>query len=171
VVEGFKLKALAERHGVVIVAPAGPDVYSAGRFTWDSGFEKSFKRIEEALEAAAKKYPIDKDKLITSGFSQGAGVALEVLYKHPKRVAGSVVFCPLAELFLMKPPDGVKGKVALVAREDEKSGFWPQVQETFRKKGGALVAHSITGMSHTLPAEFLTYFESWLLLTLEKMKK
>jgi predicted esterase len=167
------LKKMTERYGVVIVSPAGPGIFGPGSFNWDPGFDKSLERIEEALNEAEKKYPIDRNRLITSGFSQGASVSMEVFMRYPERVLGSIVFCPLglpvpsAE----KIPDGVKDKIMLVAWEGTEKPMRDRFQDAFREKGGLCVVHSVYGMGHTLPPDYANYFESWFLLILESARK
>lgn len=66
-------------------------------FTWFDGwpprgesFHESRRLVLEFLDAVVNRYPIPADKLIISGFSQGALVALDVGFRTGQTVAGLV---------------------------------------------------------------------------------
>lgn len=66
-------------------------------FTWFDGwppkgdsFHKSRRLVLEFLDAVVKRYPTPEGKLVISGFSQGALVALDVGFRTEHKVAGIV---------------------------------------------------------------------------------
>ncbi len=55
-----------------------------------TGIALSLQRLDEFLDAALAAYPIDRDRLVLLGFSQGAVMALAAGLHKPRRTAGVV---------------------------------------------------------------------------------
>lgn len=71
---------------MIEVAPYGRDKF----FAYAS--KASQIDIAEALDAAARDFPIDRDRVVIGGFSMGGYGALRGFYEHPERYKGVAVF-------------------------------------------------------------------------------
>lgn len=82
--EGF-WKPLAEELGMVVIIPAGTEIYSEGSFGWrQRDPTRDMARIDKWLSEAKQQVPsLDMEHLILMGYSQGGGQAL-LLGAHDK---------------------------------------------------------------------------------------
>lgn len=75
--------------------PIGPGVYGFGWFPIRTdgppdlrAMEGARKSLEEFLEAALDRYPVDPGRLFIVGFSQGGVMAYDLALRRPERFAG-----------------------------------------------------------------------------------
>lgn len=77
----------------------------------------------EAIELAAKRHPIDRDRIILAGYSQGGAVALGLLAKDPQRYAGALaqasIYKGAAEDWSATPAADRRPVYLLVGDEDK----------------------------------------------------
>lgn len=76
------------RIGAVLVVPEAFEPFGNG-FQWGV-VEDAIYQVEHAIEYAAARYPIDRERVIIAGFSQGAYVSLVAAARDPRRFAGVV---------------------------------------------------------------------------------
>lgn len=88
-------KKTAEALGLVVMLPRGDEVIDQNKFAWTNE-EEEYNRILEELDEIILKHNIDEDKVILSGFSQGAfltyalGMVFSEKFKGIIPVAGTV---------------------------------------------------------------------------------
>jgi phospholipase/carboxylesterase len=87
-----------------LVHGAPPDV---------EGFKRGAEALREFLDMARQRYPIDPDKVVVAGFSQGGMMGYELALREPAHFAG------LAALSSRLP----KELVALLPKLPEQEGF------------------------------------------------
>jgi len=63
-------KEIAEQFNAIILAPRADKVSGRNTFYWGDG-EALYARLRKEIENAIKKYNIDEDQIILTGFSQG----------------------------------------------------------------------------------------------------
>lgn len=89
-------KSLADSRGVILMACRASEVQSRNSFYWDFENQAAKDRIRKDIENVAKRFNIDKDKIVLSGFSQGGylcydfGLKNADLFKGLLPVAGSI---------------------------------------------------------------------------------
>src|ERR1051325_6914357 len=123
-------------------------------------------QLENFLEAALKRYPIDAKKLVALGFSQGGVMAYSLALQKPERFAALVALSSWLphEVFSGKAPDaqnlptlvhhGSRDQMIDVARAQssvEKLRDW-RVPVTYREYE----------MGHEINAQSLAHLSSWL---------
>lgn len=95
-------KSAADTLGLVLAVPRAPNRVAPLAYGWhrpgshktaDLDLEACERTIADAIELAAKRYTIDRKKLVLAGFSQGGYVALRMLHDHPDRFLGAVTVC------------------------------------------------------------------------------
>ncbi len=79
----------AEKIRAVLVVPEAFEVFGNG-FQWGK-VDDGVYRVEHAIEFAAERHPIDRQRVIVAGFSQGANLSLASVTRDPARFAGAVV--------------------------------------------------------------------------------
>lgn len=88
-----------------VEVPVGPGMTGFGWFPLVPGqppdpeaFRAAAADLREFLEAAVERYPVDPERLVVTGFSQGGLMAYELALRQPERFAG------LAALSSWLPP-------------------------------------------------------------------
>ncbi len=80
-----RLHELCERTGVALVMVGGPNSHGPRTFWWTTPAAKNVDHVREAIADLAF------EPLFIGGFSQGAGVAAEMIGRHPDNFAGGIV--------------------------------------------------------------------------------
>lgn len=149
-------KPAADQLGLILVAPRAPNRRGTMLFAWqrkgakDStspefyDLEGARQAINRAMEEASRQYEIDPDKVILAGYSQGGGVALQLLATEPERFTGAVVVNSLSI-----PIDATrwKGVADGNARVRIIAGEYDKLMERSRTTAEALKA---AGVAHEL---------------------
>lgn len=110
--------------GSALLSPRG-DVSEAGALRFfprlaEGVFDpEEVSRRTQALAdfvlAAAKHYHIDSNRLVATGFSNGANIAGTLLLLRPETLAAAVLFRPMVVLDLPAGPNSLLGKRVLIA--------------------------------------------------------
>jgi len=89
-------KPLANSKGAILLACRASEISGRNSFYWDFENKTSLEKIRKDIESVAKRFNIDKDKIMLSGFSQGGylcydfGLKNADLFKGLMPVAGSI---------------------------------------------------------------------------------
>jgi phospholipase/carboxylesterase len=119
----------------------------------------ALNRVESIVQLVAAA-GIPADRLVVSGFSQGACLATEFVARHPRRYAGLIAFTggligPL-ESDLTHPGD-LAGTPAFFGSGDPDPHVpWRRVRESaevLRQMGANVAAHRYPGMPHTVASD------------------
>jgi predicted esterase len=86
-------------HGCVALRPTGR---GPGTVYQDYGEVD----VHEAIEAAADRYPIDRDRILITGFSMGGAATWYLLAHYPDLFAAAAPFCGYADYRLWSKPGG-----------------------------------------------------------------
>jgi phospholipase/carboxylesterase len=95
------LAPILEEGQAVVVCPQGPLALARGSgmagFAWvkpegagRADFEQARGSVLRFLDAALARYPMQRDKLVLLGFSQGGAVAYELFLREPERFSALV---------------------------------------------------------------------------------
>jgi predicted esterase len=79
----------AQKVGAIAVAPQGTQQMSSSAFHWGE-LSESVPVVVAAVEKAVKEMPVDPDKVILTGFSQGGSLAYEAALSHPELFRGLI---------------------------------------------------------------------------------
>jgi polyhydroxybutyrate depolymerase len=104
VMRNGSLRRLASDLGAALIAVKsdGPgwDLPNGPR-TLDSDGSREFRYFDAVIADAAKRLPIDTDRLVATGFSAGGMMVWNLACARPDRFAG---FIPIAGTFWLEPP-------------------------------------------------------------------
>jgi predicted esterase len=144
---------VANETGAILVAP------DALRPLW-TGYEWRF--VDESvwyvlltLDRVRERYSVDEQRIVLTGFSQGAHVALVTALRHPERFCGLVPvsgdFDPRLEVI---PPaeDGPTPRVwLLIGSEDRSAQSYREAHKAFRAAGWTAKLRIEKGLGHVFP--------------------
>ncbi|MGJ8615692.1 MAG: alpha/beta hydrolase family esterase [Sulfitobacter sp.] len=82
-----------------------------GPRTFDSTGADEFAYFDAVLKDAARRFPIDRSRIIASGFSAGGMMVWNLACSHPGNFAG---FIPMSGTFWLKPPDACAAPVSSI---------------------------------------------------------
>ncbi|MEM9575844.1 MAG: alpha/beta fold hydrolase [Pseudomonadota bacterium] len=109
-----KLRALASDLGAALIAvkSVGPgwDLPNGPR-TLNSDGSSEFAYFDAVLEDATSRFPIDRNRIVVTGFSAGGMMVWNLACARPDRFAG---FVPIAGTFWLKPPETCARPVASI---------------------------------------------------------
>lgn len=149
--------------GVSGTMPRGPR-----SFVWAEEIDKDAKRIQAALAEVSDRVTIDKGKVITLGFSQGAQVGLEIAVQYPEEFAGSIVLSPGADSHLQSiKPTPMLGNRAFViscgAKEHPGNvGLAKEANDWLHRAKARVIYKPYPNVSaHSFPADFNERFPEW----------
>ncbi|HYN22330.1 MAG TPA: dienelactone hydrolase family protein [Thermoanaerobaculia bacterium] len=167
----------------LVLCPQGPVAIPIGRgmngYGWfplvpgQPADPEAFRRGADALrsfvDAALERYPIDRDRIVAMGFSQGGTMAFDLALRDPARyagVAGLSSWLPglLADSLPKLPEhEGLPVLVIHGTRDDriavERAR---ESRELLRPYGVAMTYREIEGMGHEIREEALRIILKWL---------
>jgi phospholipase/carboxylesterase len=119
----------------------------------------ALERVESIVELAVAA-GISVDRIVVTGFSQGACLATEFVARHPRKYAGLIAFTG----GLIGPPDSdlshpgdLAGTPAFFGSGDPDSHVpWKRVEKSagvFRRMGADVALHRYGGMSHSVSSD------------------
>lgn len=156
--------------------PIGPGMRGYGWFPLIPGqapdreaFQKGADALRAFLGLARERYPIDPDRLVIMGFSQGGTMAYDLALRDPAHFAGLVALAswfpePLAET-LPKVPEHEELPVLVIhgTRDDrlpvERAR---ESRETLRPYGVGMTYREMEGMGHEIRDDALRIVLKWL---------
>ena len=142
----------ARQRGAIVAAPSGLRPGPGGHgFAWTFRDESEWwvLRVIERLRAV---HPVDPDRVVLAGFSQGANVALAVGMKHPDRFAGLLPVAGWWEADRMPVPAAGGPRVYLLtgARDPRVESF-REARRALAGAGLAVRLRVIPGLGHAYP--------------------
>jgi phospholipase/carboxylesterase len=158
-----------------VAVPTGGGSYGYGWFPLTPGappdvaaFERGAGLLRAFLDGALERYPIDRQKIVPIGFSQGGVMAYDLALRDPGRFAGIGALSSwlpgvLAETFVKAPEH--EGFPVLVVHGTEDPmldvGKARESRELLRPLGVALTYREF-GMGHEIRPEALRVILKWL---------
>ncbi|WP_191059595.1 alpha/beta hydrolase family esterase [Geminicoccus harenae] len=138
---GFSQEFLAR--GFVVIAPQGLQSRPGGRTDWSVGDGQPHPRDDRAfvgrvLDDAARRFGLDRGRVLLSGFSRGASMAWDIACQEP---AMALAYAPVAGGFWQKQPTTCMGPVRLLHTHGFADATVPLEGRVLR--GGALAQADI----------------------------
>lgn len=132
-------------------------------------FQASTDALREFIDRAVEQYPIDRERLVVAGFSQGGLMAYELGLREPGRFAGLVAMATwlpgvLAETLPKLPEHEGFPVLVLHGKEDPmvRVEMAREARETLRSYGVALQYREIEKTGHQIGMEGLEVLVRWL---------
>lgn len=144
----------AAEMGAVLVVPNGLRPAGNGGYNWTFRDEAEWM-VMHAIERAGATHPIDKDRVVLTGFSMGANTTLEVGLKHPGVFAGLIPVCGHWDADVMAiddaASDGLRVQLMIGAR-DEWAKTFREAHRVFDERGIENRLRVYQGIGHAYPA-------------------
>ncbi|MEC5424217.1 esterase [Virgibacillus sp. C22-A2] len=130
------------------------------------GFEGAINVIENFIEYAEEKYPIDADEIYLMGFSQGAILSMTLGLRLGKRIKGIIAlsgYIPdfVKEEYDIRPLDKVSAFISHGEYDQVLPFEWGLDAEAFYKQHGANSTFSAYPVGHTVSKENYNDFTVW----------
>ena len=142
--------------GWMLVLPQSSQMASPLSFIWDDR-EKTFNEIISHVERLVRDYPIDRDRIVIAGFSQGAARAIELVMSQKVKARGFFAVVPAGvDVTELEGWAGSgQGRGVLVSGgEDPRYEMFVQIKEIFAKHDIPLMFENYPEMAHQMPNEF-----------------
>lgn len=146
----------ALKHGWMLAMPQSSQPSSSLSFVWDDR-EKAMDEVAGHFDSLVEKYPIDRDKTVIAGFSQGAARAIELVMSQRIKANGFIAVVPatmdIDELKRWADVAKVRG-VLISGGRDPRYEMFQQIKEIFTQKDVSLMFENYPEMSHEFPNDF-----------------
>lgn len=154
------LKSLVDRRGCIVCCPYGPDVMGKTNFGW--GDDTTAERVVvQTITLMTERYPIDENKVVLLGFSQGGGYSLYLGLKYANYFMGVM---PVATAYYDTTwnqyladarSSGTRFYLLLGGEESaERRQTNLDVLKTLAGNGITASLNVFAGYGHTLPGDF-----------------
>jgi predicted esterase len=116
------------------------------------------------VDAAAKTYHLDRDRIIAVGFSNGANIAASLLLKRGAHLRGAVLLSPMLPFEPEVVPDLKGVSVFIGAGEHDPMASRETVErlESVLREAGATVTMHWTKAGHSITKEELAAAQEWM---------
>ena len=142
--------------GWMLALPLSTQMASPLSHIWDDR-EKALHEIVGHYERLIEEHPIDKDRIVIAGFSQGATRAVELVMSRRLKVRGFFAVVPgsvdLAELEGWSA-SGVGRGVLISGGRDSRYELFIQIKEVFERHHLPLLFENFPEMAHQIPSDF-----------------
>ncbi|MBI3966250.1 MAG: dienelactone hydrolase family protein [Chloroflexi bacterium] len=121
--------------------------------------------LADFVRAAAATYDLDPARIVVVGFSNGANLAVSLLWLRPETVAAAVLFRPIMPLELERRPD-LRGMPVLVAAGTRDRVVAPEEPARLARALAAAGADVVThwqDAEHPIGPEEISVAREWLL--------
>jgi predicted esterase len=149
---------LANR-GWLVALPQSSQVIGNGVYVWDN-LECSLQEAVGHYQTLAKQYPIDPQRIIMAGFSQGGGVAVWLALTQAIPACGVVGVGPylneidtLVPTLPARPIPNVRSYLVSGAEENDE-GMFAKIGALFAEKDIPFYHEIIPGIGHEFPPDF-----------------
>ncbi len=161
----------AAKIGAVLIVPEAYERFLTG-YQWGS-VEDSIRRLEEAIEYAAERFPIDRQRVVVGGFSQGAYVALEAAARNPQRIAGTIAIGACIPRGLgfradAEPPAEPPPLYIGIGSKERSFDDCKPMADLFRSAGFKVDLRVFRGYGHVFPRNYEWEFDRALRFVLPK---
>ncbi len=158
----------ADNLNVALIGVSGTKARGPRSFVWAEEIERDAQRLRAALSEVSDRVTIEKGKVITLGFSQGAQAGLEVAVKYPEEYAGSIVLSPGADFHLqtIKPSPllAKRGYVVSCGAQEHPGNVQLSAKdaEWLRRNNAKVIHKPYPNVStHSFPEDFGVRFPEW----------
>ncbi|MFK8101867.1 MAG: alpha/beta hydrolase [Saprospiraceae bacterium] len=130
--------------------------------------EKSRKLLLQFIEVLEKKYKVDKNKIVTAGFSQGANMALGLALTEPNKILAAGCFSGrfMEEIKpLIQDKQALKGKQVFLSHGTQDKMLplrYAEENKATLASWGINVTFTTDEVAHTISSQQFTDFINWM---------
>ncbi len=149
-------ETVARQLGAVLAVPEALNPYASG-FQWGTQEETAYQ-ILQAIEVAAAKYPIDRDCVVLSGFSQGGRLSISTAFRHPESFTGVIVMGSAMDRGTSFPEltgADLPRFFFMVGDQDRVVERTRETSKRFSERGIAQRLVVYPGLGHTFPQDYV----------------
>lgn len=147
-------------HGMILAVPQGTQLAAEGFYTWDDP-ERAERDVGWAYEGLRQRYPIDPQRVVLAGGSQGAALAMSLAVKgDPIPAQGFIAVIPStrgSEAWLPHLPRavqrGVRGWI-LTGGKDPRSAQVQALHQKMSQVGLPCQLVVVPNLGHEFPDDF-----------------
>ena len=146
----------AVKHGWILAMPQSSQPSSPVSFVWDDR-EKAMNEVSDHFNSLIEKYPVDINRIVIAGFSQGAARAIELVMSKQIKAKGFIAVVPgtvdIDEIH--RWADSTQARCVLISGgRDPRYQMFQQVKEIFAQKNLPLMFENYPDMGHDFPNDF-----------------
>jgi len=158
--------------GWALALPRSTQMASPQLYVWDDR-EKAWNEIIGHYETLIEKYPVDRDRIVIAGFSQGAARAVELVASRRVKARGFFAVVPgtvdMAELEGWAAAH--MGRSVLVSGgKDPRYEMFLQIKEMLERRNIPLLFEHYPEMAHQIPSNFEMVLEKGLEFILKEQE-
>lgn len=114
----------ADEVGAILISPTSPHASQLQQFEWRS-VEEAEAIVLKIVDPLTDSLAVDPSKVVLTGFSQGAALAIAIALRHPERFAGVVPVCGVFDPNIVsiprKPMPAIPRFAILNGRDDDEA--------------------------------------------------
>jgi len=142
--------------GWMLALPQSSQLASPISYVWDDR-EKALNEIVAHIESLTEKHPIDTNRIVVAGFSQGAARAIELVMSKRIQARGFIAVVPgtldQTELEAWAGSSVARG-VLISGGKDPRYEMFKQVKSIFERHDLPLLFEHYPEMAHQIPNDF-----------------
>jgi predicted esterase len=150
----------AVQHGWFVALPQSSQIFAPGTYTWND-WEWAQQEVHERYTALCKEYPIDPERVVLAGFSQGGGLALWLVLSGAIQAQGLILVGPFLQDITQIVPFLEKHvpyrlRVYLVAGQRDRycHGIAQQLATLLPRYGIVCELDDYPDLEHSFPIDF-----------------
>jgi predicted esterase len=152
--------ASAVSQGWLVCLPQSSQVYAPGTYTWND-WEWAQQEVQARYTALCQEYPIDAERVVLAGFSQGGGLAAWLVLSQAIQARGLILVGPfLPDITKVIPllerhvPQGLRVYLVAGQRDQYCYGIAHQLATLLPKYGAVCKVDNYPDLEHSFPADF-----------------
>ena len=150
----------AVQHGWMVALPQSSQMFAPGTYTWND-WEWAQQEVCQRYTSLCNEYPVDLERVVLAGFSQGGGLALWLVLSGTIKAQGLVLVGPfLDEITSIVPflekhvPDGLRVYLVAGQRDRYCHGIAQQLATLLPKYGIVCKLEDYPDLDHSFPKDF-----------------
>jgi predicted esterase len=143
--------------GWMLAMPQSSQCGSPTAFTWDDT-AKAREEVAAHYRGLVRQYPVDAERIVLGGFSQGAALSIQLALRGPIPARGFIAVVPGRWALdglegLARSARGLRGYLA-TGGQDPRNDVFAEIQSTLNRNGVPCEAEDHPEMAHDFPQAF-----------------
>jgi len=147
-------------HGWFLALPQSSQVYAPGAYTWND-WDWALQEVQERYNSLCCEFPVDRQRVVLAGFSQGGGLAAWLALSGLIQVGGLVLVGPflpdvnrLVPLLESHPPQGLRAYLVAGQRDRYCLEVAQELADLLPRYGVACTLDEYADLEHAFPLGF-----------------